>query len=175
VTAIGRTVQRRECALPSCPVLFETPHGGSWHAAYCSPACLHASKGMRPAKPRAAIVTRPAQKRPRAISPASPEQRAKIRGLGKSIVSGATTGLQPAHLTARGRGGCDSPLCTVPLTAAEHRAFDDGQLDILGALQRDGLHVEELCHALRHYDGNLPALLQRLTGVRWAPVREPSS
>lgn len=175
MTAIGRTVQRRECALPSCPVLFETPHGGSWAAAYCSPACHHASKGTRPTKPRAAIVTRPAQKRARSISPASPEQRAKIRGLGKSIVSGATTELQPAHLAARGRGGCDSPLCTVPLTAAEHRLFDDGNLDILPCLMRDGLYAGELAHALEHYDGNIPALLQRLTGVRWAPVREPGS
>jgi hypothetical protein len=65
-------------------------------------------------------------------------------------------------------GGCDDADCTVPLTRAEHRAFDAGELDLLPFLVP--FHVAELAHALGHFRGDIIALLERLTGVRWIPV-----
>lgn len=164
---IARTVQMRLCAAADCDARFEHPHGGSWRTAFCSQACSDRDTRSRraPARPRAKIVTRPTAKQRRAISPASPEQREKKRTQ-PSIVSGATTSLDPAHLALR---GCDDPLCTVSLTRAEHRAFDDGELDLLPYLVKAGC-VEEIAHAVHHYEGRLPALLARLTGTRWAPA-----
>jgi hypothetical protein len=169
MSGVNPIVRRRLCRLPSCPVMFDTPHGGSWPAAFHSAACHRASKTPPPAKPRAAIVTTPTKKRRRSFTPASAAQRAALDGA-RSVVSGATEGLQPAHLAARARGGCDDPLCSVPLTAPEHRLFDDGQLDLLPHLIRAG-RTAEIAHALIHYDGHLVSLLTRLTGKRWAPVR----
>lgn len=102
-----------------------------------------------------------------AISPASNAQRAKVRGA--RSITGAAGPCDPAHLWARGRGGCDLPACVVALTRDEHRAFDAGELDLLPFLVRDG-RVAEMQHALEHADGNLIGLLERLTGQRWAPV-----
>ncbi len=108
----------------------------------------------------------------RPVSPASPVQRAKATWC---VVSGARRDegfmIDPAHLAARGRGGCNDSLCTVGLRRDLHRLFDDGRLDILGWLLAHGL-VDEICHALRHYDGDMPGLLQRLTGQRYVPVIE---
>src|SRR5262245_34760278 len=65
----------------------------------------------------------------RAISEASPAQRAKVANA-VSIVSSQGP-CDPAHLWPRGRGGCDHPDCVVPLTREEHAAFDEGRLDLL--------------------------------------------
>jgi hypothetical protein len=163
----------RACALPGCPVRFPAPHGGPQPQGFCSPQCHQASKIRTAPKPRARLIARPGVKRQRAISPASPAQRAG-RAEAVSVISGSRTALEPAHLCARGRGGCDDSLCTVWLTHDEHSALDRGELDrlgidLLGALVANGC-VAELQHALGHYGGNMPALLQRLTGVRWAPA-----
>lgn len=115
---------------------------------------------------RSALRRSPPKPRSRPVSPASPAQRAKVTDA-RSIVSAEPAG-PPAHLWPRGRGGCDDPLCVIPLTPAEHRRFDDGDLDLLPYLLAHGL-VGELQHALGHADGNLIALLQRVTGVRWVP------
>ncbi len=103
------------------------------------------------------------------VSAASPEQRRKVADA-VSIVS-AERGCDPAHVWPRGRGGCDHQLCVVPLTRTEHDLFDVGGLDLLPHLLAHGL-VAELQHALGHADGNLIALLQRVTGERWAPTGE---
>lgn len=101
----------------------------------------------------------------RPISPASPEQRAKVREA-RSVVSGEE-GCDPAHVWPRSKGGCDDPLCTVPLTRSEHRAYDDDKLDLLPALLAAGC-IPELQHALGHARSPL-SLLQELTGTRWQP------
>lgn len=100
------------------------------------------------------------------ISPASPEQREKA-GTRGSIISGQTP-CDPAHLWPRGMGGCDSPLCVIPLTRAEHRAFDDGKFDVLPYLIAHGCWAE-MAHMIEAHHVDPIAMLQRLTGERWAP------
>lgn len=80
------------------------------------------------------------------------------------------TWVDPAHLVSRAQGGCDDPLCVVSLRRGLHRAFDEGNLDLLPALI--GRRVPELQHALGHYDGDLLGLLHRLTGERYVPAKE---
>lgn len=116
---------------------------------------------------RTTPLARATSPRRRAISPASPAQRDKADAA--SIISGEY-GCDPAHIWPRGLGGCDSPLCVVPLTRAEHRAYDDGRLDLLPHLIAHGL-VAELAHALEHARGDLIGLLNQITGERWAPER----
>lgn len=144
---------------------------------FCSHACHVAdSNARKPAPPpRAQLVTRKQpNKRRQAVSPASPAQRAK-KAAGASIISGATEGLDPAHICPRDLGGCDHPDCVVALTRAEHEAFDHPdhrtgkRLDILPHLIAHNC-IDELCHALRHYRGDLIALLERVTGEKWAPL-----
>lgn len=93
----------------------------------------------------------------------SPGQRAKVRGQA-CIVCGARP-VDPAHLVARARGGCDDPDCVVALCRPHHRAFDRGELDLLPHLEPG--YRRELAHALEHLP--LLALLQRVTGERWEP------
>lgn len=113
----------------------------------------------------------PSKAKPKGISPASKSQRAKASWC---IVTGSRKDegavIDPSHLAARGRGGCDDPLCVVGLRRDIHRAFDDGNFDVLPFLLAHGC-VEELQHALGHYDGDLLGLLQRLTSERWVPER----
>jgi hypothetical protein len=105
------------------------------------------------------------------ISQASPAQRAKVRDSLGCIVTGADPCYcDPAHLWPRGMGGCDHPDCVVVLRRDVHRAFDDGELDILGELIAHGCWAE-LAHAVEVHHVDPIALLQRCTGERWAPER----
>lgn len=153
------------------------PWHGEWPRGYCSRECHIDTKRAEAPTPRrtASLVTRaPVKIKRTAISPASPEQRAK-KAAGASIVSGAVTGLDPAHICPRDLGGCDDPLCVVPLTREEHEAFDNAdprtgrRLDILPYLIAHGC-IDELAHALHHYRGDLIALLERVTGEKWIPA-----
>lgn len=74
--------------------------------------------------------------------------------------------VDPAHLVARARGGCDEPDCVVALCRRCHRDFDQGRLDLLPHLKSQSRR--ELVHALTHL--SLVSLLQRLTAERWGPV-----
>jgi hypothetical protein len=108
------------------------------------------------------------------FTPASKAQREKVAGAmcikcGDCDVFGGAR-IDPAHLCARGQGGCDDPLCVVPLCRQCHRAFDDGRLDVLPHLIYG--HRLEIAHAVEHYQGDLIALLQRLTGSRYVPASE---
>lgn len=114
------------------------------------------------------LKANPSPPKRRSVSPASHAQRAKVRAMLGSIVSGATP-CDPAHIWPRGLGGCDDPLCVVPLTRAEHIAYDAGALDLLPYLIGHGM-VDELAHALTH-SRDLVGLLNRVTGERWAPER----
>jgi hypothetical protein len=120
-------------------------------------------------KRRTPLERKPSTLKRRPVSPASSGQRAKIRGA-VSIVSGEH-GTEPAHVFPRGLGGCDDPLCVVPLTRGEHREYDLGELDLLPFLIAHGL-VDELAHALGHARGDLLGLASILTGVRWVPEGE---
>jgi hypothetical protein len=99
---------------------------------------------------------------------ASPAQRRKVADM-VSIVS-AQGPCDASHLVPRAHGGCDHPDCVIPLTRAEHGAFDDGRLDILPFLIAHGCWVE-LGHAVlvHHYDP--VSLAERCTGDRYVPER----
>lgn len=99
---------------------------------------------------------------------ASLAQRRKVADM-VSIVSGQGP-CDPAHLWARGRGGCDDPLCVIPLTRREHRLFDIGQLDILPSLIAAGCWAE-LAHAIEAHHVSPVSLLRRCTGERYVPER----
>lgn len=104
---------------------------------------------------------------------ASPAQRAKVKDM-PCIATGFDSHeaiVDPAHLTARAQGGCDDPLCVVPLVRVVHDSFDRRGFDLLPHLIADK-RVAEMCHALEHYEGNLIGLLERLTGERWVPASE---
>lgn len=98
---------------------------------------------------------------------ASAAQRRKTRD-GACIVTGATEGIDSAHLWDRSLGGCDDPLCTVPLRRDVHEAYDRHEFDLLPHLIAHG-RVAELQHALGHARGDLIGLLNRLTGEQWHP------
>jgi hypothetical protein len=102
-----------------------------------------------------------------AVSPASPDQRAKVKDA-PSIVSGQGP-CDPAHLVPRSLGGCDDPLCVIPLTRTEHRLYDRGELDLSPFLIREGC-IREVQHGLVHTDGSLLRLIRIVTGKRHIPA-----
>jgi hypothetical protein len=173
---IQPSLRLRLCAREGCPNRYDTLYWTHpWPKAYCSAECHRdVKRAEAPApKPRMRIVTRVTEAPRRPISAGSREQVAK-RNAGASIVSGQTRGLHAAHICPRALGGCDDPDCTVPLTQAEHRAFDEPdprtgkRLDLLPYLVAHGCHAE-LSHALWHYRLDLVALLERVTGEKWEP------
>lgn len=101
------------------------------------------------------------RRRPRGASEA---QRDKVAGQ-RCLVCGSRP-VDPAHLVARARGGCDHRDCVVALCRSCHRAFDQGQLDLLAHLEPHSRR--ELAHALSHL--SLVSLLQRLTAEWWGPA-----
>lgn len=115
---------------------------------------------------RYALARRTALKR-RPISPASPAQRAKVKG--ELCVHCKHLACDPMHLCPRGRGGCDDPLCVVPGCRHCHRRFDAGKLDLLPDLV--GRFKAEIAHAQLHMDPI--SLLERLTGCT-VVLREPT-
>lgn len=100
----------------------------------------------------------------RAVSPASREQRAKVKdGIWcRHCGGGGYRRLTPAHVVDRSIGGCDDPLCVVPLCLTCHALYDGGKLDLLPVLRLD-----EQAHAVSHL-GILRAL-KRITNEEWGP------
>ena len=141
---------------------------GSTFAA--QPKGLERGKGLANGPDTTKLYSDRSRRKP--ISQASKAQRDKVAGL-PCLNCGAEASeyvaIDPAHLWARGRGGCDDALCVVPLCRRYagqgcHPAFDDGRLDLLAKLVPR--FAEELGHALVHAEGNLAGLHQRLTGER---------
>jgi hypothetical protein len=99
------------------------------------------------------------------FSPASPAQRAKIKG--QRCVHCGRPATDPMHLWPRGKGGCDDPQCVVPGCRSCHRLFDAGALDVLADLVRD--FKPEIAHAQLHTDP--VSLLARLTGCEVVLVK----
>jgi hypothetical protein len=128
-----------------------------------------------PAKPKRLSVVRVSgqPKRKRSLG-ASTAQVAKRRRLGACIVTGATEGIDSAHLWDRSLGGCDSKHCVVPLRRDIHEAYDRHEFDLLPYLIAHGC-VTELQHALAHTNGDLIGLLNRLTGDRYVPERSAAA
>jgi hypothetical protein len=92
---------------------------------------------------------------------AAPAQRAKVAGR-PCVVCGSVARIDPAHLIPRSLGGCDAPMCVVPLCRSHHRAYDAGELDLLPYLEP--LWRPELAHAVLHL--GLIGAVRRVTGSR---------
>lgn len=106
----------------------------------------------------------------RAVSPATPAQRAKVRdatcvGCGGRMQCGDRC--HPAHLIPRGvtTVGQDDVLAVVPLCPDCHRRYDEGELDLLPMLERRCR--PELAFAVMRV--GLMSTLRRVTNHRWSP------
>lgn len=108
---------------------------------------------------------------------ASKAQRRKVEGL-SCVACGREEGggwtIDPAHLWPRGKGGCNSPDCVIPLCRLVstgfgcHRSFDENQLELLPSLVRKGYH-REMAHAIGEHEVSPGELIERCTGP--APER----
>jgi hypothetical protein len=107
---------------------------------------------------------KPVKRRP--ISPASAEQRAKVRGV--ACRNCGAHGVHPAHVVDRSIGGCDDPLCVLPLCPGCHRAYDEYRLDILPLLD----WVEQ-GHAAGHI--GLVGAIERTTNAYWSAVERSAA
>lgn len=98
----------------------------------------------------------------KAISPASTAQREKVAE--RACVVCREPGCDPAHLIDRSllTEGQDDPRAVVGLCRGHHRAYDDGQLDLLPYLEPHWR--EELAFAVERF--GLRATYQRVTGGR---------
>jgi hypothetical protein len=102
-------------------------------------------------------IKRKTKPKRRAISPASPAQRAKTKDQ-LCVVCGARAST-PMHLWPRGKGGCDDPLCVLPACWDCHHLYDAKKLDLLRHIVKH--HRAEIAHAQLHTDP--VSLLARLT------------
>lgn len=114
-------------------------------------------------KPRAPLARSSSPRKRQAISPASQPQRDKVKFA--LSITGEEGYCDPAHIWPRSLGGCDDPLCVVPLLRTEHDLFDEGKLNLLPYLTQR--FPDELAHALQHANGDVIALLERVTGEKW--------
>jgi hypothetical protein len=130
------------------------------------PGELQRKTPLRRTTPLKGGASRP---RRRPISPASPEQKAKVKRIGFCLVSGSTEGLTPAHLWPRGMGGCDSEDCIIVLRYDLHRLLDEHKLNLLPDLL-SGNCWPELAHLVSAHHVDPIHMVERLTGERWAPI-----
>ncbi|MDQ3723412.1 MAG: HNH endonuclease [Actinomycetota bacterium] len=110
---------------------------------------------------RRAPLTRHTPLARRPFAPASPAQRAKVKGE-RCLVCNKATRIDPAHLVPRARGGCDEALCVIALCRPCHRLYDSGGLDLVAYLE-PGLRAEA-AHAVGHL--GLAGALRRISGTR---------
>ncbi len=82
------------------------------------------------------------------------------------------TGVDPAHLWPRGKGGCDSPDCVIPLCRKCHRAFDQGELDLTARLAGSEAWAVEQAHPILEHGVSLLELLRRLSGNAYIQENE---
>lgn len=80
----------------------------------------------------------------------------------RCIVCGTDRRVDPAHLISPMVGGCDDPLCRVPLCRLHHRAYGLGELDLLPYLEP--AWRAQLAHAVGHV--GLIAALRQISGWR---------
>lgn len=117
----------------------------------------------RPLRLRTRPLRRRAPLASPALAPASPAQRAAVRGA-PCLVCGARAPVDLAHLVPRSLGGCDDALCVVALCRAPHRAYDRGRLDLVPHLEPR--HRAQAAHAVGHL--GLARAVRRLSGTRAA-------
>lgn len=112
------------------------------------------------------------------FTPASPEQRAKVRREGcrvsraheydddarLPIVPGIAV-VDFSHNIDRALGGCDDPDCGMPLRRDLHQLYGLRQFDVLPYAT-----LEEQAHAAGHL--GLIGALQRMTGRTWVPLED---
>jgi 5-methylcytosine-specific restriction endonuclease McrA len=124
---------------------------------------LHRRTPLRRGRPptRQTALRRETPLRRSPVTPASPEQRAKVASR-SCLVCKATTRIDPAHLVPRSLGGCDDALCVVALCRSCHRRYDTGGLDLVAHLEPE--HRAEAAHAVRHL--GLAGALRRIGGAR---------
>lgn len=107
---------------------------------------------------------------------ASPAQQAKIRDLA-CIVCGRDrheAKIEAAHVYPRRLASCDCAEGVVALCHEDHRAFDEGKLDLLPALIAHGYRAE-VAHAFLEHDAPFAEVLKQVTGVSWKPVAEAAA
>lgn len=97
--------------------------------------------------------------RPRAISPASPAQREKIKD--RICVWCGDPATDPAHLCPRSRGGCDEAACVVPMCRICHTLFDQGEIDLESVIALRQYSVER-SHMALHM--SIAEMKRRLNG-----------
>jgi hypothetical protein len=109
----------------------------------------------------------------RAISPATPAQRARVKDQACIVFGPAGCWcdgpVQPAHLIDRSLAPAagDHPLAVVPLCARHHVLYDDHKLDLSPYLEPHWR--ESVAWAVGAV--GLFGALKRITGTEWAPVK----
>lgn len=112
-----------------------------------------------PLSSRSSLERRTAPKR-KPISPASKAQREKVKG---SVCRSCGDELvHPAHVIDRSLGGCNDPLCVLPLCPSCHRDYDGGKAEVLPFLSK-----AEQAHAVGHV--GIVSALKRTTNLHWVP------
>jgi hypothetical protein len=94
---------------------------------------------------------------------ASPAQRAKVKGL-PCLACRQEAKCDPAHVWRQAMGGCDHVDCVVPLCRSCHRAFDQGELDLLPILAGSESWAKEQAHPIAEHGVGLVELVKRLGG-----------
>jgi hypothetical protein len=104
---------------------------------------------------------------------ASPAQRKKVKGLacvGCGKEAGGAWAIDPMHVWPRGKSGCDDPVCVLPgcrnVYTGEgcHRAFDQGELDLLPRLAGSEAWAKEQAHPIAEHGVGLVEPVKRLGG-----------
>lgn len=93
----------------------------------------------------------------------SPAQREKVRGR-PCAGCGREGHVDPAHVWRRAHGGCDHPDCVIPLCRTCHRAFDQGELDLLSRFADSEAWAVEQAHPILEHGVGLVELVRRLSG-----------
>lgn len=128
---------QRECR--TCDEWFPDPGPGKRDApaGYCSSDCYRESRPVRAPARNAGPRRTTSQRKPRAISPAAPAQRAAIKDRACVVCRNHAGHCHPAHLIDRSlcTEGADDPRAVVPLCPRHHRDFDEHGLDLLPFLE----------------------------------------
>ena len=117
---------------------------------------------------RSTLARSPSRPKRRPVSPATPEQKAKVKDLGCLVCSSRP--VHPAHLIDRSLAPSagDDPRAVVPLCFKHHREYDDHLLDLSSYLEPHWR--TELAWAIEAV--GLFQALQRVTGKHWLPVED---
>ena len=155
---------------PSCRTERQVP----FRASLADRRCRECNGTLvAPPRERKPLDRKAKPRQQRAISEASPAQRAKVVAFPFCLACGrgqsSFVSIDPAHVIKRSLGGCDDPACVIPLCRTFgggcHGRFDEGELDLLKRISgRWPAELIEYQHALTHA---LPVeVIERLAGAR---------